>query len=83
METSKYCREKDINKWNYISRSRTGCLFTVKTATLPKTTHRLKANPYKNLNDIICRNRKIHLTIHMESQQAWYSQNNRGEEKQS
>lgn len=52
-------------------------------ATLPKTTHRLNANPYKNLNDIICRNRKIHLTIHIEFNGPGTAKNNHGKEKQN
>ena len=52
-------------------------------AILPKPVHRFNANPYKNLNAIICRNRKIHLTIHMESQGTGNSQKNLEKEEKS
>jgi hypothetical protein len=58
--------EEDIRRWRDLPRSWTGRMNVVKMAI--QSNPHVQHNPYQHFNDILHRNRKINLEIHMETQ---------------
>jgi hypothetical protein len=67
--------EEDIRKWKDLPCSWIGRINIVKMAILQSKLH-VQCNSYQNSNDILHRNRKINLEIHMETQKTLNNQSN-------